>query len=62
MSTPAIPEVLVNTHWVAERLNDPAIRLLESNEDVTLYDKGHIPGAQAINWHTELNDRWCATT
>lgn len=56
MSTPAIPEVLANTHWVAERLNDPAIRLLESNEDVTLYDKGHIPGAQAINWHTELND------
>lgn len=55
-NNPALPAVLVTTEWLAERLQDPNIRLLESNEDVTLYGKGHIPGAQPINWHTELND------
>jgi thiosulfate/3-mercaptopyruvate sulfurtransferase len=49
-------EVLVNTNWVAEHLNDPNIRLLESNEDVLLYDLGHIPGAVKIDWVVDLND------
>jgi thiosulfate/3-mercaptopyruvate sulfurtransferase len=35
------PEVLVSTDWVAERLNDRAVRLIESNEDLLLYDTGH---------------------
>uniref|UniRef100_A0A7C1JI39 Sulfurtransferase n=1 Tax=Caldilinea aerophila TaxID=133453 RepID=A0A7C1JI39_9CHLR len=52
----AHPEVLVSTEWVAEHLNDPSIRLVESNEDVLLYDTGHIPGAVKIDWHTDLND------
>lgn len=52
----AHPEVLVSTDWVAEHLNDPNIRLVESNEDVLLYDTGHIPGAVNIDWHTDLND------
>ena len=50
------PEVLVTTDWVAEHLNDPKVRILESDEDVLLYDLGHIPGAQKIDWHTDLND------
>ena len=50
------PEVLVSTDWVAARLDDPSLRLLESNEDVLLYDLGHIPGAQKIDWHQDLND------
>jgi thiosulfate/3-mercaptopyruvate sulfurtransferase len=52
----AHPEALVSTHWVAERLGDPSLRLLESNEDVLLYDLGHLPGAQKLDWHQDLND------
>jgi thiosulfate/3-mercaptopyruvate sulfurtransferase len=52
----AHPEALVSTAWVAEHLGDPSLRLLESNEDVLLYDLGHIPGAQKIDWHADLND------
>jgi thiosulfate/3-mercaptopyruvate sulfurtransferase len=49
-------DVLVTTEWVAQHLNDPKVRILESDEDVLLYDLGHIPGAQKIDWHTDLND------
>ena len=52
----AHPEVLVSTAWVAEHRNDPTVRLLESNEDILLYDTGHIPGAVKIDWHVDLND------
>ncbi len=52
----ARPDVLVSTDWLTSRLGDPAIRLLECNEDVLLYDLEHIPGAQRIDWHTDLND------
>ena len=52
----ANPDVLVSTEWVAAHLNDGSIRLLESNEDVLLYDTGHIPGAQKIDWQEDLND------
>ena len=52
----ANPDVLVSTEWVAAHLNDNNIRLLESNEDVLLYDTGHIPGAQKIDWQEDLND------
>ena len=52
----ANPGVLVSTEWVAAHLNDENIRLLESNEDVLLYDTGHIPGAQKIDWQDDLND------
>ncbi|MBA3533455.1 MAG: sulfurtransferase [Ardenticatenales bacterium] len=53
----AHPELLVNTDWVVEHKDDPNIRLLESNEDILLYDTGHIPGALKIDWHDDLNDR-----
>src|SRR5919198_4170447 len=52
----AHPEVLVSTEWVQDHRNDPKVRLLESNEDVLLYETGHIPGAVKIDWVTELND------
>lgn len=52
----AHPEVLVETDWVAEHLNDPNVRLVESNEDLLLYDQGHIPGAVKIDWVSDLND------
>jgi thiosulfate/3-mercaptopyruvate sulfurtransferase len=50
------PEVLVSTDWVARHLEDPAVRLVESDEDLLLYDLGHIPGAVKIDWVGDLND------
>jgi thiosulfate/3-mercaptopyruvate sulfurtransferase len=52
----AQPDALVSTEWVAAHAGDPSIRLVESNEDVLLYDVGHIPGAVKIDWHADLND------
>jgi len=49
-------EVLVSTEWVQEHLNDPGIRIAESNEDPLLYGSGHIPGAVEIDWARDLND------
>ncbi len=53
----AHPEVLVETGWLAEHLADPAIRIIESNEDILLYDTGHIPGAVHIDWRADLQDQ-----
>ncbi|MCC7133958.1 MAG: sulfurtransferase [Gemmatimonadales bacterium] len=53
----AHPEVLVSTQWVADHLADPGIRLIESNEDLLLYETGHVPGAVKLDWVTELNDQ-----
>ncbi len=50
------PEVLVSTEWVAEHLDDPKVRLIESDEDVLLYEVGHIPGAVKVDWVADLND------
>ena len=52
----AHPEVLVSTDWLAAHLDHPQLRLLECDEDVLLFDIGHIPGAQKIDWHVDLND------
>jgi thiosulfate/3-mercaptopyruvate sulfurtransferase len=53
----AHPEVLVSTDWVAEHLDDPNVRIVESDEDVLLYDMGHVPGAINLDWHTDLQDQ-----
>src|SRR3954453_5356548 len=52
----AHPEVLVSTDWVAEHLKDPKVRLVESNEDLLLYDTGHIPDAVKIERTNDPND------
>jgi len=52
----AHPEVLVSTDWLAEHLNDPNLRIVESDEDVLLYEGGHIPGAVKIDWHEDEQD------
>ncbi len=52
----AQPEVLVSTEWVAEHLNDPNVRIIESNEDPLLYHSGHIPNAVEVDWVKDLND------
>lgn len=66
MSTPSDPTPkfadyadgtrLVSTDWVAEHGADPGVVVIESDEDVLLYETGHIPGAVKVDWHTELND------
>ncbi|HEX7734183.1 MAG TPA: sulfurtransferase [Ktedonobacteraceae bacterium] len=50
------PEVLVETSWVAEHLNDPAVRVIEADEDVLLYELGHIAGAVKLDWHVDVQD------
>lgn len=52
----AHPDTLVSTDWVAEHLDDANVIIVESDEDVLLYETGHIPGSVKVDWHTELND------
>ena len=57
----AHPERLVSTEWLAAAIEDGALDggklvVVESDEDVLLYETGHIPGAVKIDWHTDLND------
>ena len=44
----AHPEALVDTDWLAQHRNDEGIRIVESNEDILLYDTGHIPGGCVV--------------
>ncbi|TFC51699.1 sulfurtransferase [Cryobacterium sp. TmT2-59] len=52
----AHPERLVSTEWLQAHLGSPGLVVVESDEDVLLYETGHIPGAVKIDWHTDLND------
>ncbi|MBX5334373.1 sulfurtransferase [Rhodococcus fascians] len=52
----AHPDRLVSTEWLSAHLGTPGLRVVESDEDVLLYDVGHIPGAVKIDWHLDLND------
>ena len=53
----AHPETLVTTEWVAEHLNDPAVRIVEADEDPLLYEAvGHIPNAVKLDWHTDVQN------
>ncbi|HLT21017.1 MAG TPA: sulfurtransferase [Thermomicrobiales bacterium] len=53
----ANPDALVSTEWVAKHKDDPGIVLAEVNEDILLYESGHIPGAIKLDWTTELQDQ-----
>ena len=52
----AHPDVLVSTEWVAGHLADPGVRLVETDEDILLYETGHVPGAVKVDWVADLND------
>nr|BFF11342.1 sulfurtransferase [Microbacterium flavescens] len=52
----AEPGRLVTGDWLEQRLGTPGLVVVESDEDVLLYETGHIPGAVKVDWHTELND------
>lgn len=51
------PEMLVSTDWVAAHKDDASVRIVESDEDILLYDVGHIPGAIKVDWQNELQDQ-----
>jgi len=55
MTDYAKPDVLVSTDWLEEHLGDPDVRVIEVDEDTSAYDKGHIKGAVAWNWTTDLH-------
>src|SRR5258708_29710727 len=50
-------DVLVETDWVAEHLNDESIRIVEVDENPALYAEAHIPGAIGFDWKTDLQDQ-----
>jgi thiosulfate/3-mercaptopyruvate sulfurtransferase len=52
----ANPDALVETDWLAEHLGDPKVRVIEVDEDVTAYEKGHIPGAIRWQWFSDLHN------
>ena len=52
----AHPERLVSADWLEANLGTPGLVVVESDEDVLLYETGHIEGAVKIDWHTDLND------
>ena len=55
----AHPERLVSTEWLAARIEDGSARpggdivIVESDEDVLLYDTGHVPGSVKVDWHND---------
>ncbi|HEY3322896.1 MAG TPA: sulfurtransferase [Planctomycetota bacterium] len=57
MSDYAHPEVLVDTGWVRDHLGTQGVKIVEVDVDTSAYDLGHIPGALALNWQTQLQDQ-----
>ena len=53
----AHPEVLVDTQWVADQLDDPKIKVIEVDVDTSAYDTGHIKGAIGLDWRKDLQAR-----
>jgi thiosulfate/3-mercaptopyruvate sulfurtransferase len=50
-------DVLVDTDWVAEHLDDDGIRIVEVDENPALYAEAHIPGAIGFDWKQDLQDQ-----
>ena len=57
ISTAALAsEPLVTADWVQDNLDNPKVRVFEVSVDTGVYERGHIPGAVHLNWHTDLVD------
>ncbi|MGY2062814.1 rhodanese-like domain-containing protein, partial [Nocardia gipuzkoensis] len=52
----AYPHRLVTTEWLSANIGAPGLKILEADEDILLYDIGHVPGAIKIDWRAELTD------
>ena len=50
-------DVLVDTQWVEDHLNDDSIRIVEVDENPALYAEAHIPGAIGFDWKKDLQDQ-----
>ncbi|HBT69322.1 MAG TPA: sulfurtransferase [Agrobacterium sp.] len=50
-------EALVTADWLKENLDNPKVRVFEVSVDTGVYERGHIPGAVNLNWHTDLVDK-----
>jgi len=50
-------DVLVDTQWVEDHLDDDSIRIVEVDENPGLYDEAHIPGAIGFDWKQDLQDQ-----
>ncbi len=57
MADYANPDVLVSTDWVQEHIDDPDVVIVESDEDILLYEVGHIRSSVKFDWQTELQDQ-----
>ena len=55
MAAYANPDALIETDWLAERLDDPTLRVIEVDEDTTAYEKGHIRNSIGWNWFEDLH-------
>jgi thiosulfate/3-mercaptopyruvate sulfurtransferase len=49
-------DVLVETEWLEQHLDDPDIRIVEVDENPALYAEAHIPGAIGFDWKKDLQD------
>ena len=56
MTEYANPNALVDTDWVEAHADDPGVAIVEVDEDITAYEKGHVPNAISIDWENELHD------
>ena len=56
MADYAHPEAIVSIDWLVQRLGDASIRIVEVDVDTAAYEQGHIPGAIAWAWNTQLSD------
>ncbi|MEU4645961.1 sulfurtransferase [Nocardia fluminea] len=52
----AVPHRLVTTEWLSANIGVRGLRIIESNDDILLYDIGHVPGAVKIDWRGDLSD------
>src|ERR1700712_2623784 len=50
-------DVLVDTQWVEDHLDDPGVKIVEVDENPALYAEAHIPGAIGFDWKTDLQDQ-----
>jgi thiosulfate/3-mercaptopyruvate sulfurtransferase len=50
-------DVLASTEWVADHVGDPAVRIVEVDENPDLYAEAHIPGAIGFDWKRDLQDQ-----